>query len=205
MRKEVKKQIPFLGTMLISLAICSLIFTLGAVAGSYTSAKLSDEAEVVVNTATREIFGYINDNGILASPSLYSIEISLVCACIMFASSLSVLGFVVAPLMLAAKGFAISYSCGAFISVMGKDALTLFCVNNLCDLLICLPILLFTAVQAIRYSLRLASSAVKGTGRRAYDLAFMKNSAFCAVAMLVSAIIQYTLIPRLAELTATIV
>ena len=163
----------------VSAVISLFFFAFGAAVGTFSGSTITSGAKVVVNSLPDIFFGYINAPG-YSSPFLFT-GFSFICFIIILFLSLSVFGFIAVAPVLFIKGFSLSYSCAAILSVSGRDSVLPLFMFLLSDILICIPVLICVSVRSATCSVSLASLAFTGRCRKRIDIDLLKFILFCFI------------------------
>lgn len=173
--------------------ICFLFFALGSAAGTISGSSLSSSAMVVANSVQNDFFGYINGFSFI----FRFVGLSILCCITLYIFSLSVVGFVSVVPILFIKGFSLSYSCAAVIVSAGHNYIAPLIFFTLCDIIICIPVLIYCAVFCARYSFSLTYSVFSGKSAKIYNSGYFKSFGFCSAALILAGLIQRFIIPIL--------
>ena len=171
--------------------ICFLFFVFGSAVGTFSGSSLSSSAMVVVNSVQRGLFGYINGFSFL----FRFVGFSIFCFIVLYISSLCVAGFIFILPIFFIKGFSLSYSCAALISLAGEDYIVPLVFYTLCDIVICIPVLFYCGIFSARYSLSLTRSVFSSQRSRVYNSLYFKCFGFGAAAFILAGLFQRFIIP----------
>ncbi len=158
----------------LPLVICTIFLILGICAGSVYCTSLSNAGTLLQSIGD---FGVLKENTLSREVFVASIANSFQFAMLLWLCGLSRLGVVMAPFLLAAKGFACAFCISSLVSIYGGAGLVSAAAAILPQMLVMFIIAEILCVAAINQAMYGAKSTDKAEKRRR----FVSYCIFCMI------------------------
>jgi hypothetical protein len=184
----------------------SCFFLIGAMIGTAAGGYVSGETGTMLSGTVEEFLGYINKKAIdkNAFPSVLIDAFKFPLVSVFLGTS--ILGFILLPPLMAARGFYIGFAASALIRAFGPDGRPLVFAAYGIGALITVPCMFILSIQSMQMSGNLFGLTVNGVkGAGIINRRYLINFLICMAFILLSAILDFFLTPYLIRLSASFV